>query len=103
VELISIFAISMRRSKFSEEQKIQILMEKDSESLSTEDLCSKHKISIGTYYIWKRKYEITPLPELTSNSRSPTSTNLKEENSKLRQLYINLSEHNYELAKFLNK
>ena len=91
----------MRKSEYTENQKLSILMEREQLNLSVEEICSKHKISVGTYYLWKRQF----FPENKSFETDPETSKdiLKTENNHLRKLYISLSEHNYELAKFLSK
>lgn len=44
----------MRKSRFSEEQIIQIIAEGDTGKI--EEVCRKHGISKGTYYQWKAKF-----------------------------------------------
>jgi putative transposase len=46
----------MKESKFSEEQIVRILQEGQSGQITQAELCRKHGISQGTYYVWKRKY-----------------------------------------------
>lgn len=82
----------MRSSKFDRETKLKILNERKELGISVEEICCKYKISQPTYYNWKRALQ----PHIL------VSTNLQEENRTLRRLYIDLSEHNYQLAKFLN-
>ena len=45
----------MKKSRFSEEQIIQIIAE-GSAGGKIEELCRKHGISKGTYYEWKSKF-----------------------------------------------
>lgn len=45
----------MKRTRFTEEQKIGILREGESASTARE-VCAKHNISDATYYAWKKKY-----------------------------------------------
>lgn len=45
----------MKRSRFSDEQKIRILNEYRS-GKSTKEICAQHNLSIATLYNWKRKY-----------------------------------------------
>lgn len=89
----------MRTSKFSQEEKLKILTEQEFENLSVEEICVKYGISVATYYSWKR--EIIHAAEL--DAQSFNAQELRKENSTLRRLYIDLSEHNYQLAQFLNK
>lgn len=45
----------MKKSRFSEEQIIQIIAE-GSAGGKIEELCRKHGVSKGTYYEWKSKF-----------------------------------------------
>lgn len=87
----------MNKSRFSNEEKLKILNEKELESLSVEEICVKHRISMPTYYNWKRKLKPHFENKLEDNIDPQT------ENQTLRRLYVDLSEHNYQLAKFLSK
>jgi putative transposase len=44
----------MKRSRFSEEQKIGILKEAQGEPVKT--VCARHNISEASFYHWKNKY-----------------------------------------------
>lgn len=87
----------MNKSRFSNEEKLKILNEKELESLSVEEICVKHRISMPTYYNWKRKLKPT------FKNKSKDNIDPQTENQTLRRLYVDLSEHNYQLAKFLSK
>ena len=45
----------MRKSRFSEEQIIAILAEKE-RGMATAEVCRKHGVSPGTFYKWKAKF-----------------------------------------------
>lgn len=93
----------MRKSEYSEDDKLKIITEIESSTESIIRSCKKQKISVATYYKWKREIEGNFIPiEKEKVVRSLSQDTLQLENSTLRKLYINLSEHNYELAKFLN-
>lgn len=46
----------MKKSKFSEEQIVEILREGEKGEGTIEELCRKHGLPKQTYYGWKRKY-----------------------------------------------
>ena len=46
----------MKKSKYSEEQIVRILQESASGQKTQAQVCKDHGVSLGTFYIWKRKY-----------------------------------------------
>ena len=89
----------MRTSKFSRKDKLNILFEQHESEKTVEEICTKYKISSPTFYNWKRELANTTDLDIHSHDLK----DLQGENSTLRKLYIDLSEHNYQLAQFLNK
>ena len=74
----------MKRSRFSENQIIQILKEAEA-GVPLNDLCRTHGFSKSSYYKWKAKYggmEASDLRRLRE---------LEEENRRLKQMYAELS------------
>jgi len=74
----------MRKSKFSQQQKMDILAEHDA-GVSVADLCRKHQISAATFYKWKKDKAI---------DEDDTLRRLKEleaENKRLKKMYADLS------------
>ena len=69
----------MKKSRFKEEQIIQILKEGEA-SGKIGELCRRHNISTGTYYNWRSKYGGLELSELRKLKC------LEEENGKLKKL-----------------
>jgi len=69
----------MRKSRFSEEQIINVLKEQQA-GVPVADLCRKHGISDATFYAWRRKYggmEVSDTRKLKA---------VEEENRKLKKL-----------------
>ena len=69
----------MKRSRFSEEQIIAMLKEREA-GMATADVCRRHGISSATFYKWKAKYgglEVSDARRLRS---------LEEENARLKRL-----------------
>lgn len=69
----------MKRARFSEEQIIGILKEHEA-GAKCADLCRKHGMSEGTFYVWKSKYG-----GMTA-SEAKRLRALEEENAKLKKL-----------------
>ncbi len=93
----------MFKSRYSESEKQDIVNDRVVGSLSVREVCEKYDITVQTFYAWQRK--------LNNRLEDPSGNSIPEiigqspdmENIILRRLYINLSAHNYELAKFLEK
>jgi len=78
----------MRKSKFTEEQILEILRERDAGATATH-VCRRYGISQPTFYKWRAKYkdsnalDTNRLKSLEEESRIKT---LEEENRKLKTL-----------------
>ncbi len=69
----------MRKSRFSEEQIINVLKEQQA-GIPVAELCRKHGISDATFYTWRTKYggmEVSDVRKLKS---------LEDENRRLKKL-----------------
>jgi transposase-like protein len=92
----------MFKSRYTDPEKCDIIKEHKLNGSSVREVCEKYGITVQTFYLWKRKFQVPEesvvdtIPEV--HGKSPEA-----ENKILRRLYINLSAHNYELAKFLEK
>ena len=69
----------MRRSRFTEEQIIEILQQQQA-GMKTAEVCAKHGISRPTFYGWKSRYGGL------SVSNAKRLRQLEEENGSLRRL-----------------
>jgi putative transposase len=74
----------MKRSRFTEEQIIQVLGEAQG-GMKVEELCRKYGISCPTYYSWKAKFGGMTISE-AKRLRA-----LEAENSKLKRMVAELS------------
>lgn len=90
----------MFKSKYSDSEKRKIVIESVSSKSSVKEICNKYGITAPTYYLWKKKYELNSEDNISVEDKFQS---IESENKILRNLYINLSAHNYELAKFLEK
>lgn len=68
----------MKRSRFNEEQIIEILKEQEA-GMATAEVCRRHEISSATFYKWKSKFGGLDVSE-ARRLRS-----LEEENSRLKK------------------
>ena len=74
----------MKKSKFTEAQIVFALKQSDS-GVRVDEICRKMGISEVTYYSWKKKYGGLGVSELRELRQ------LKEENTKLKQMVADLS------------
>jgi len=86
----------MKRSRFSEHQIIRILKEGEA-GRSPKEICREYGISNATYYNWKAKYggmDASALKRLKE---------LESENSRLKQMYADLSLQNVAMKDIIKK
>lgn len=74
----------MRKSKFSEKEKLAILAEQDS-GKSVEEICRKHQISPATLYNWKQALAIQ------QDDDKRRLYDLEQENKRLKKMFAELS------------
>ena len=88
----------MRKSKFSEAQRLAILAKADA-GQSTESICREYQISAATFYKWKKQLA----DEQDEDKRRLKQ--LEEENARLKKMFAELSidhsilQQGYELLK----
>jgi putative transposase len=86
----------MKKSRFSEQQIINILKQADA-GVKVQDLCRQHGISDATYYKWKSKYggmEASDIKRLRE---------VEAENSKLKRMFADLALENRALKDLIEK
>lgn len=86
----------MKKSRFSEQQIINILKQADA-GVKVQDLCRQHGISDATYYKWKSKYggmEASDIKRLRE---------VEAENSKLKRMFADMALENRALKDLIEK
>ena len=68
----------MRKSRFSEEQKVKMVRETEQSSVA--EVAKKHGVSVETLYRWRRAYGGMELPEVKRLKQ------LEQENTRLKKL-----------------
>ena len=86
----------MKRSRFSEEAKIEILREAESGS-TIKQVCAKHNVSEATFYGWKKRYGGMGVPEAKRLKA------LEDENTRLKRIVADLSVQNQILKEVNSK
>ncbi|MFM2480056.1 IS3 family transposase [Celerinatantimonas sp. YJH-8] len=86
----------MKQSRFTETQIVNILKEADT-GMKVEDICRKHGMSSATYYKWKSKYGGMDASELKRVKE------LEDENTKLKQLFAEVSLENKAMKELFRK
>lgn len=88
----------MKKSRYSEDQIIGILKEKEAEAgIPIIELCHKYGISDATYYNWKAKYGGMTVSDAKKLKQ------LEDENRRLKQIVADLSLDNQALKAVVSK
>jgi putative transposase len=88
--------LTMKKSRYTEEQIIGILKEHEA-GLKTADVCREHGISAATFYGWKQKFGGMDVSEAQRLKA------LEDENRRLKLLVAELSLHGEALKSVIRK
>ncbi len=86
----------MKKSRFSENQIINILKEQE-RGMKVKEICRKYEISDATFYNWKSKYggmDASQLKQLKA---------MEAELSQYKKMYAELAHENYALKNLIEK
>ena len=86
----------MRKTKFTEQQILQILKEYET-GLTANEVSRKYNINKNTLYNWKNKYSGMESSDIKKLKH------LEEENAKLKRLYADMSLENHALKDLIAK
>jgi len=86
----------MKRSRFTEEQIIGILLEQEA-GAGTADVCRRHGVSSATFYKWKAKYDGLEVSEAKRLKA------LEDENGRLKRMLADAMLDNAALKDLLGK
>ena len=86
----------MKKTKYSEEQIVNILKEGEA-GISVTELCRKYGMSDATYYNWKAKYGGMAVSDVKRLKQ------LEEENRRLKHLVADLTLDNQALKEVISK
>ena len=87
----------MKKSRFSENQIINLLKEGESGAMTVPELCRLHGVGQSTYYNWKSKYGGMQASDLTKLKE------LEAENTKLKKMFADVSLQNMALKDIVEK
>ena len=87
----------MKKSRFSENQIINLLKEGESGAMTVPELCRLHGVGQSTYYNWKSKYGGMQASDLTKLKE------LEAENAKLKKMFADVSLQNMALKDIVEK
>ena len=68
----------MIKSKFTPEQKIQIVLESIKTSISTAELCRKHNVHPQTFHNWKQRFMESDKAGLSQSGKKDSIKTMKK-------------------------
>jgi len=88
--------------RFTPEEKYRILQEGEYGTMSINEVCRRHGISTVTYYHWRTQAQDAMKDGLTDkrkNKKSHKEQALEEENKRLKNTIVEITQENVELKK----
>ena len=89
----------MTKTKFTPDQKIQIVMESIKTSIGTAELCRKHNVHPPTFQTWRQRFMESGKAGLTNQDKRDPVKAVKKENERLKRLIGDLTVANDILKK----
>ena len=93
----------MTKSKFTPDQKIQIVLESIKTSIGTAELCRRHNVHPPTFQTWRQLFMEGGKDRLSQHGKSDLGRGLKKENDDLKRLVGELTLANDVLKKTLEE
>ena len=91
----------MTKTKFTPDQKIQIVLESIKTSIGTAELCRKHNVHPQTFQTWRQKFMDAGKHSLSHHGKSDPIRTVKKENVDLKRIIGELTIANDALKKTL--
>ena len=76
----------MIKTKFSPDQKIQIVLESIKTATNTAELCRKHNVNPQTFQTWRQKFMDAGKSELSRHGNKDPVKTIKKENDDLKRI-----------------
>ena len=93
----------MTKTKFTPEQKIQIVLESIKTNISTAELCRKHNVHPTTFQTWRQQFLDAGKARLTHHGNADSTKASKKEIDNLKRIIGELTIANDVLKKTLEE
>ena len=93
----------MVRSKFTPDQKVQIVLESIRTNITTAELCRKHNLNLQTFHTWRQKFMESGKAGLHHSGRNDPVKSIKRERDNYKRIIGELTIANDALKKTLEE
>ena len=93
----------MTKTKFTPEQKVQIVLESIKTNISTAELCRKHNVHPTTFQVWRQQFLDAGKARLTHHGNANPTKSSKKEIDNLKRIIGELTIANDVLKKTLEE